>query len=57
MQYWPTSVGEVLTVDSSRIGVELRVILKTSELQSHWQHRVFTVEEITHYQDQVSVTY
>ena len=51
VQYWPASVGDVLTQDSSRIGGELKIMMKSSESQTHWQHRVFTVEEIT--QEQV----
>ena len=52
MRYWPAGVGEVLSVDSSRIGGELRVTLKASEQQSNWQHKVLTVEEMT-YDEQV----
>ena len=54
VQYWPASVEDVLTQDSSRIGAELKISMKSSESQTHWHHRVFTVEEIT--QEQVMST-
>ena len=36
VKYWPESVGECLCVESSRLGVGLKVTLKISETHSHW---------------------
>ena len=33
-------------MESSRLGVGLKVTLKISETHSHWQHQVITVEEV-----------
>lgn len=46
MKYWPDNEDDIMCVNSSRLGVDLRIVLNTSETDSHWKYSTITVEEV-----------